>query len=67
MLEGMAGLVVAVGVALVVLVLVLVSVGESAARVRGVTDWAVAEAEQVVVGSLRMYEPEAGLRPARAG
>ena len=39
---------------MVVLVLVVVSVGESAARVRGVTDWAVAEAEQVVVGSLRM-------------
>ena len=52
---------------LVVLVLVLVSEGESAARVRGMTDWAVVEAEQVVVGSLRMYEPEAGLRPARAG
>ena len=54
MLEGMAGLVVAVGVVLVVLVVVLVSEGESVARVRGVTDWAVAEAEQVVVGSLRM-------------
>ena len=54
MLEGMAGLVLAGGVATVELVVVWVSVVESAARFRGVTDWAVVEAEQVVVGSLRM-------------